>query len=51
MKGAYEDDIAMLMVIQYSISIITLTLGTTAVIYIIGNLNNVDMGVHFSNLA
>ena len=50
-KGAYEDDIAMLMVIQYSISIITLTLGTTAVIYIIGNLNNVDMGVNFSNLA
>ncbi len=50
-KGAYEDDIAMLMVIQYAISIITLTLGTTAVIYIIGNLNNVDMGVHFSNLA
>ena len=49
-KGAYEDDIAMLMVIQYSISIITLTLGTTAIIYIIGNLNNVDMGVHFSNL-
>ena len=49
-KGAYEDDIAMLMVIQYSFSIITLTLGTTAIIYIIGNLNNVDMGVHFSNL-
>ena len=39
-KGVYEDDIAMLMVIQYSISIITLTLGT-----------NVDMGVNFSNLA
>ena len=48
-KGAYEDDIAMLMVIQYAISIITLTLGTTIIIYIIGNLNHVDMGVPVVN--
>ncbi len=48
-KGAYEDDIAMLMVIQYAISIITLTLGTTIIIYIIGNLNHVDMGVPVIN--
>ena len=48
-KGAYEDDIAMLMVIQYAISIITLTLGTTIIIYLIGNLNHVDMGVPVIN--
>ena len=34
---------------KYAISIITLTLGTTIIIYLIGNLNHVDMGVPVIN--
>jgi len=48
LKNAYEETLSMMMVAQYCISIISLTIGTSLVLYIIGNLNGVDMGGNFA---
>lgn len=40
-KGVYSESISMIMVAMYGIGVITLTIGTTAIIYLLGQLNGV----------
>ncbi len=48
LKNAYEETLSMMMVSQYCIAVISLTIGTSLILYIIGNLNGVDMGGNFA---
>ena len=45
LKEAYMESISMMMMVMYGIAMITMTLGVTVIIGIIGYLNNVNITV------